>query len=161
MSYTYSLLVLDEEGNPIVEHDLTPDQAVKILGEALATKQVPTDPEAPVSAPSRKVGRPRKDANRAAKTTKEKKGKKRSACSKCGTPGHNAKTCPSARGAAPIPRADTETQRLTEDQFDELKHLQETGDLSSRQFSQERGLPLAEVNRAITARSYEEYSDPF
>ncbi len=159
MSYFYSLVVIDEGGNIIVDHRITPDQAVEILGEALAAKQAPTAPEAPVSAPSRKVGRPRKDANRAAKTTKEKKGKKRSACSKCGTPGHNAKTCPSVRDAAPIPRA--ETRRLTEDQFDELKHLQETGDLSSRQFAQERGLPLAEVNRAITARSYEEYSDPF
>jgi hypothetical protein len=80
-------------------------------------------------------------------------------CKVCGKPGHMAKTCPTARGAAPIPRTEPKSRRLTEDQFDQLKHLQAIGDLSSHEFAAESGTALSEVNRAITSRSYEEYCD--
>jgi hypothetical protein len=46
---------------------------------------------------------------------------------------------------------------LTADEFDELKYLQQIGDLSSKQFAETKRVPLAQVNRAIASASYEDY----
>jgi hypothetical protein len=78
-------------------------------------------------------------------------------CGQCGKPGHIARHCTGigARAAAPI---EVSGQPLAEDEFDEMKHLQKIGDLSSRDFAEDRGVSLAEVNRAIGCRNFEEYS---
>jgi hypothetical protein len=102
----------------------------------------------PQSAPSEK---PAKRAPRAPKPT-PKKGTK--VCKNCGKPGHMAKTC----NRPPVIESKTEeAQKLDEDQFDALKHLQSIGDLISKDFAHDYELPLAQVNRAIASRNYEEY----
>ena len=83
-----------------------------------------------------------------------KKGAK--VCKKCGKPGHMAKTCTTSTVATPT---FGDKALLTEDQFDELKHLQSIGDLISKDFAFDRDLALSEVNRAIMSRNYEAYSN--
>jgi len=77
-------------------------------------------------------------------------------CKKCGKPGHMAKTCTAPTAATPT---FGDKALLTEDQFDELKHIQSIGELISKDFAFERDLALSEVNRAITSRNYEAYSN--
>jgi hypothetical protein len=94
-------------------------------------------------------------ATRPEQKTGKKKGTK--VCKNCGRPGHLAKTCK----AVPAPAATTtfgDKQLMTEDQFDDLKHLQSVGDLISKEFAAENSLPLSEVNRAIGTRNYELYA---
>jgi hypothetical protein len=85
----------------------------------------------------------------------KKKGTK--VCENCGKPGHIAKTC-KFEPAGAAARTFGDKQLMTEDQFDELKHLQSIGDLSSKEFADDRGIAIAEVNRAIAARNFEAYS---
>lgn len=68
-----------------------------------------------------------------------------------------AKTCPTDSGVLHTHRVEANATRLTEDQFDEVKHLQQTGELSSLTYSIENEVPIAEVNRAVTSRNYREY----
>jgi len=104
-------------------------------------------------AQSASSGKPAKRAPRAPKPT-PKKGAK--VCKKCGKPGHMAKTCTTPTAATPT---FGDKALLTEDQFDELKHLQSIGDLISKDFAFDRDLALSEVNRAIMSRNYEAYSN--
>jgi hypothetical protein len=104
----------------------------------------------PQSIPSEK---PAERAPRAAKPA-HKKGAK--VCKKCGKPGHMAKTCTTPTAAAPT---FGDKAHLTEDQFDELKHIQSIGELISKDFALDRDLALSEVNRAITSRNFEAYSN--
>lgn len=62
MVYSYTLVVLDDQGETIVDHELTPDQAVQILADAL--KAAPVQPEERPEPPQqrRKGGRRRKIA---------------------------------------------------------------------------------------------------
>ena len=77
-------------------------------------------------------------------------------CGQCGKPGHIARHCIGV-GLKPAASVEVSGQPLTEDEFDEVKHLQKIGDLSSRDFAEERGVSLAEVNKAIQARSFKDY----
>jgi hypothetical protein len=38
-----------------------------------------------------------------------------------------------------------------------MKYLQKIGDLSSKNFAEDRGVSLVEVNKAIRARNFREY----
>lgn len=82
--------------------------------------------------------------------------RKQRKCSQCGKPGHIARKCLRA-AAAPAPLKDKPDQ-LTEEQFDEMKELQKSGDLSTRVFAAEHGLAITEVNRAIPFARYEDYA---
>jgi hypothetical protein len=121
-----------------VERDLT-----QLLGGGL-----PDAPAAPVRAPKAKAAKP--------KAVKTHQGKRTVTCKKCGKTGHIAKTCTGPSAAAPT---FGDKAHLTEDQFDELKHIQSIGELISKDFAFEKDLALSEVNRAITSRNYEVYSN--
>ena len=78
-------------------------------------------------------------------------------CSVCHRPGHNAKTCTSGTDTPVATHSPSLADCLSEDQFDEIKHLQRSGELISREYADENGLPLREVNTAIASRNYDEY----
>jgi hypothetical protein len=119
-----------------VERELT-----ELLGGGL-----PDTPAAPVKAPKAKAAK--------SKDAKTHQGKRTVTCKKCGKTGHIAKTCTAPATAAPT---FGDKHLLDEDQFDALKHLQSIGELISKDFAQEHGLLLAQVNRAIACRNFEEY----
>jgi hypothetical protein len=119
-----------------VERELT-----QLLGGGL-----PDAPAAPIKAPKAKTAKP--------KAVKTHQGKRTVTCKKCGKTGHIAKTCTAPDTAAPT---FGDKHLLDEDQFDALKHLQSIGDLISKDFAIDHGLPLAQVNRAIACRNFEEY----
>jgi hypothetical protein len=103
--------------------------------------------------PAPRVKPPKTKAEKS-KTTKTHQGKRTVTCKKCGKTGHIAKTCTApAAGAATF----GDKHLLDEDQFDALKHLQSIGELISKDFALDHELPLAQVNRAIACRNFEEY----
>jgi hypothetical protein len=133
MTYSYTLLVTDDDGNSVVDHELTPDQAVTILVRALAEAQF--EREAPETV---------KPVNE-----KPKKKRKQRTCSVCGKPGHIAKTCPGDETSKSDP--------LTEEGFATLKGVQLAPEFHSKDFAQAHGVSVAEVNRAALSGSYDEY----
>lgn len=90
------------------------------------------------------------------KAAKKKGGRK---CGNCGEAGHRADRCGTQ---VPAPVANGEDNYipplLTEEEFNAMKELQRSGDLSSRNFASEHNLALSEVNRAIPFSSYDDYS---
>jgi Zinc knuckle len=96
MSYTYTLTVFDEDGNIVVDHDLTPDEAVVILAKAVKNKTV-----APIQPPVLTI------ANR-------NPTKGMITCKKCGQKGHFAKTCSAQVEPAPKTDAPVRGERCTE-----------------------------------------------
>jgi hypothetical protein len=144
MTYTYSLIIVDDDGNIVIDHPLTPDAAVKIIADALANKIEPKTESEPEPEPvpvARSSNAPAKKKNK---------------CGLCGKRGHTARRC-DAQVSGKADEADRGTL-LTEDQFDDLKQLQKLGDLSSsKDFADNHGLPIAQVNRAINSRTFDEY----
>jgi hypothetical protein len=106
------------------------------------------------SAAQRNTQKPTKTKETKTKAAKTHSGKRTVTCKKCGKTGHIAKTCTAPAAAAPT---FGDKHLLDEDQFDALKHLQSIGDLISKDFAIDHGLPLAQVNRAIACRNFEEY----
>lgn len=87
---------------------------------------------------------------------KKKLGKRTVTCKTCGQQGHIAKTCPSTRGSLDhAPRA----IRMDATQFEKLKEVQNLNDFSSHAFAKEYDLSIAEVNRAVLSRTFEEYQN--
>lgn len=81
MTYTYSLII-DEDGNPIGEYELTAEQTVKILADALAQRDAEPKPLTVQD----------KTATPEEKPAREHVGGRK--CSACGWTGHTARTCP-------------------------------------------------------------------
>lgn len=96
-----------------------------------------------------------------------RKGAKIRKCSKCDKPGHTARTCEERQrlGLTPF-RQDSGAdparpmhEILNEDQFDAIRHEVEFGQMNSREYAEENGFALREVNFAIQSRDYESYLD--
>src|SRR5277367_4663850 len=147
---TYTLMIA-KDGEMIAEREATPDMVIALLAE-MATNN-PT-PQLEVAATHIETSGPKKSRSRKETVVTRTKGAK--VCKKCGKPGHMAKTCTAPTAATPT---FGDKALLTEDQFDELKHIQSIGELISKDFAFERDLALSEVNRAITSRNYEAYSN--
>src|SRR5271170_3813854 len=147
---TYTLMIA-KDGEMIAEREATPDMVIALLAE-MATNN-PT-PQLEVAATHIETSGPKKSRSRKETVVTRTKGAK--VCKKCGKPGHMAKTC---TAPAPAPATPTfgDKHLLDEDQFDALKHLQSIGDLISKDFALDHDLPLAQVNRAISCRNFEEY----
>ena len=80
MKFTYSLMVIDEDGEVVVDHELEVEQAVKILADALvAAKSLP------------------KTLTIHDKEDEPVAGKKPRKCGACGEKGHTSRTCPGIR----------------------------------------------------------------
>lgn len=108
-----------------------------------------------LAAPAPRAKKPKAKAIQS-KAAKPQNGKRTVTCKKCGKQGHQAKTCNAAAPAVVMPTFG-DKHLLTEDQFDELKHLQSIGDLISKDFAAHHDVPVAQVNRAIACRNFEEY----
>jgi hypothetical protein len=76
---TYSLSIVDSEGEIIMDRDISPDEVIDILRNAEPVTNV-NAPEKPVA--GKKVGGIEK---------------KQYSCKNCGQPGHTSKTCPKAK----------------------------------------------------------------
>lgn len=148
MKHFYALTVVDGDGNLIVEHDLTADEAVVILATALkkeaGDEEVSTDAE-----PSRK-----------ATPKKGKRGKRK--CSNCGEPGHTARTCAADVGTREAREttgrdSDDNARVLTEEEYLEVRAAKDRGE-SSWIIADELGLPRKQVNIAFSATTYERYT---
>jgi hypothetical protein len=145
MTFAYTLTVIDDNGEPIVEYNLTADEAMAIFAKPL--KAIQSIEQSGVVEPSKpKLGRPKKivDDPRRSWTTKP--------C--CGSKGaRHLKTCTGDLDDKPK----KPVTKLTEDQFDNMKTRKEQGTLSTKIFASEYKLSLFEVNKAIHFARYEDY----
>ncbi|CCD89877.1 protein of unknown function [Bradyrhizobium sp. ORS 285] len=171
---TFTLTGIDDEGKIVGSIDVSTDDALRLIMPSINNNDRPVDltAERPqVLPPAHDEPEPKRRGRKPGPQKPQKAGPggwTPKPC--CGSKGaRHKKGCPAASGPAPRKSAslpstplreeDEEVKPLTEDQFDELKHLQEIGDLSSRAFAQQNGLALSEVNKAITSRSYREYRE--
>lgn len=89
MGYKYTINIHDEDGEMLVEHELTSDQAILIVARALADskRQQMTDAPAEDRPTPPKTAKKEKGAVAAPSTNSRK-------CGKCGVVGHIARKCP-------------------------------------------------------------------
>jgi hypothetical protein len=160
MKYGGTVLIVDDEGNPVFERELTADEMIDELlkDKHIEIVNVPIEEEAvlvtvepeptPVPAPV-------------------KKGTK--VCKKCGKPGHMQKTCPdnynrtfdSTKGtpvvSEPTPREVLNFSPLSKVNFDVVKEMQEEGkDLHAIASEVEHDIDDVEV--AMKSSSYLGYT---
>lgn len=173
MKLTYSLTVLDNDGNMVVDHELTADEAMLILAPHIG-KPAPAD-AVEETAPTLekrayKKGTPKAPAP--SKAPLKVKGQK--VCKNCGVPGHIAKTCksPAATSSDPLrrmagPAASDETPDLakfpvstppvSEDDFIEAKRLRDGWGDTSQSIAKSIGIDEKQVKRIIRCDSYAQY----
>jgi hypothetical protein len=157
MSYSYTLMVLDDDGNPVVEHYLSPDEAVMILADALTRQRSTGAPEFP----DEKLFPTRKNKEKA---EAHPAGKRRPKCSICGKPGHNVMTCPDGKGKhpnnTPEPTASTKaSEPLFESEYDELREAMLDREFQSAKYALVHKLSPREVNAAVRSADYADYLD--
>jgi hypothetical protein len=150
----YRITINDDNDVAVIDAEaISAESVIFIMGDLLrdarttpAPEQVEeTDEEKP--APVQPAG-------------KGKKARKTTTCPICGKQGHIRKTCPKRPvGGTTTTPSKPGVKKLNEDQFDELKHLQSIGDLSSKDFAFDNDVPIGEVNRAISARIFEDHVD--
>src|SRR5690242_20297640 len=144
MKINYNLLGVDEPGEAALDIEISPERAALIFADI-------HDEHIATPAPQ---DEPREE--RMPVIRRNKHGRRK--CGQCGRPGHTARTCQQKQTSAPR-QADPSRELLTEDQFDDIKHLKSTGELSSLEYARENGVSLAEVNKAVMSRNYDEYTE--
>lgn len=144
---TYGLQVIDDQGEAVIDAEITPDTALQIAGILLKAKAPEPTPMAAAveeEEPVRRKGRPR-----------GKRGGKRPPCDYCGSVGpRHRKTCIKN---GPAPEMPSKSEPLTEEQFDRIKEAVADGSMVSSELAAEMDVKLREVNLAIFADTYEDY----
>jgi hypothetical protein len=177
MKYAGSIAIYDDEGNVAYERDLSADEMMDLLLEALANPEVGDvdEPEEEVEAepePARKRTPPATDAQPAAE------GKKPRLCGNCGKPGHTVRTCPTVKADDARRRGDDDqAEEISSEEpaevvppkafkpadgamssitFLEVKQMQED-EKPSMVIASRKRLTLQEVGFAMKANTYSEY----
>lgn len=181
MKLDYSLTVIDDEGNIVINHPLTADEAVVILAPHFkapdpieqiheAAERLTEFHGIPVEvtdAPPKQKRIYKKRAGSPARPAKKVKGggggKRQLLCKNCGEPGHFAKTCPNptasqddrmigSSAAAPKGR-----EPLSKEQYNQVRQAMRLDDFMSAEFASANDMPTREVNSAIRSDNYEDY----
>jgi hypothetical protein len=85
MTFSYSLVVVDEDANVVIAQELTPDAAVKILADVLAARAAQSPKPLTI-----------RDRQKELEAT-EPVSRKHRVCSICGKPGHDVRKCPDGK----------------------------------------------------------------
>lgn len=160
MSYSYTILGLDDEGNVILEHNISADVAMRIIAGALKDLQSSDRVEIAGGGPEVVVALPgKKKKAKEAKAPKEKKdtGKRTVTCKNCGGSGHIAKTCPNGAGRQIVPPAAATTLAITEEAYDEIREAMHDREFQSARYALTNSISPREVNAAVRSTSYKNY----
>lgn len=172
MTYTYTLLIVNESGNPVVDHALTPDQAVAILAQAIADRPQPSiesEPKDHTAAQPRKKGGRKKRAPASNPSPRKVARFQPKPC--CGSTGpRHKKGCangtPYAQSDASKELSDgirsfhqerTKPDPLALAEYSELREAMHDREFQSAQYALTKRLPPREVNTAVRSSSYEDY----
>ena len=171
MAYTYTLLVLDEAGETVIEHDLAADEAVRILAGAL---------KAPLMAPPVKRSNFDGDGTRSTSQQRKwhkgnKRGKKlqdeieahhahrkmpqRAKKECCGSTGsRHFKWCTKKDGSA-APTDPTPSAALGPDRYEAIREAMNDREFQSAEYALVHKLSPREVNAAVRSADYTDYLD--
>ncbi|MBX3498090.1 MAG: hypothetical protein KF889_01500 [Alphaproteobacteria bacterium] len=165
MAYSYTLTVLTDDGESVVELDLTPDEAMEIIGPKLAEARRAAeaaasragDDDAPQPT---KRGR-RKKADAAPRQGKRAKPRfiEKPCCGSVGA--RHKKDCSVGkdldRDIAGFHASKAPTQPLTPEEYGELRTAMDDREFQSAQYALTKKLHPREVNTAVRSTSYEDY----
>lgn len=153
MNITYSLLGINEDGDPVVDITLPSTTAAAILLRAVEegvarVEMVGVEPIVLCET----VAQKKKALDGAIEEYPGRKSKKKvRKCSQCGGAGHTSRTCDERQAPK-----DKKYEALMEDQYDEAVSLFKI-EQSTKEVADQTGLPLKEVNRACKAGSFASY----
>lgn len=161
MKYTYSLTIIDENGEIKGERELSAEQAIDILLAPESVEVAEVEPEPETETVPERAPAPKKKDKKPKVEAPAKSGGRFPLKACCGSVGPRHKHgCASAAKPKEGKRDSLELSgpaALTEEQYGDLRGAMHDFGFSSREYASEMDLPLSQVNAAIKSTDYENY----